>query len=122
MDVVGEVFGATQEKGRATSSPVDLVGPLVEQTRANLEDSSPEEVLTGPVQRGDEETLQAHLDALRGEIPHLVPLYAALSTEMVRTAVRGGDLSLLAAEELLAVLRAATEALGDDPSPPSPLR
>ena len=41
----GRCSGATQEKGRATSSPVDLIGPLVEQTRANLEDSSPEEVL-----------------------------------------------------------------------------
>ncbi|MFB6279324.1 MAG: Rossmann-like and DUF2520 domain-containing protein [Salinibacter sp.] len=119
MGVVDEVFGGTQEKAGGTSSPVDLVGPLVEQTWANLDDGSPEEVLTGPVQRGDEETLRAHLDALRAETPHLVPLYAALSTEMVRTAVRGGDLSPSGAEELLAVLRAAA---GDDPFPPSPLR
>jgi predicted short-subunit dehydrogenase-like oxidoreductase (DUF2520 family) len=122
MGVVEEVFGAPQDTLAGTSSPADLVGPLVEQTWANLEGGSPEEVLTGPVQRGDEETLRAHLEALRAETPHLVPLYAALSTEMVRTAVRGGDLSPSAAEDLLAMLRAAAEAVGDDPSPPSPSR
>lgn len=117
--VVEEVFGVTQEKLGGVSSPVDLVGPLVEQTWANLGEGSPEGVLTGPVQRGDRDTLRAHLDALMAETPHLVSLYAALSTEMVRIAVRGGDLSPTEAEELLATLRDAAEAVRDDQWPQS---
>lgn len=113
MGVVEEVFGASQALEGAFS-PVDLVGPLVEQTWGNLLEGSPEEVLTGPVQRGDEETLRAHLDALVAETPHLVPLYAALSTEMVRLAVRSGDLSSTGAEDLLTVLRGAVEDASTD--------
>lgn len=122
MGVVEEVFGVSQDQLEAPASPLDLVGPLVEQTWKNLQDGSPEGVLTGPVQRGDEDTLRAHLDALAAETPHLVPLYTALSTEMVRIAVRGGDLSPTEAEELLGVLRKAAGAASNDPPPPSPLR
>jgi predicted short-subunit dehydrogenase-like oxidoreductase (DUF2520 family) len=114
MGVVEELLGASQETFEGAFSPIDLVGPLVEQTWRNLDDGSPEGVLTGPVQRGDEETLRAHLDALVAETPHLVPLYAALSTEMVRLAVRSGDLSSTGAEDLLTVLRGAAEAASSD--------
>lgn len=120
MAVVEEVFGGAQETLESATSAVELVGPLVEQTWENLETGVPESVLTGPVQRGDEETLRAHLDALGAEMPHLVPLYAALSTEMVRIAVRAGDLSPTRAEDVLAMLRDAAEAAPDDPSPRSP--
>lgn len=122
MAVVEEVFGGTLETLEGASSPIDFVGPLVEQTCANLGEGSPEGALTGPVQRGDEDTLRAHLDALRAETPHLVSLYAALSTEMVRIAVRSGDLSATEAEDVLAVLRDAAETARDDRSPRSPER
>jgi predicted short-subunit dehydrogenase-like oxidoreductase (DUF2520 family) len=120
MGAVEEVFGTSQETLEGASSSVDFVRPLVEQTWGNLEEGSPEGALTGPVQRGDEETLRAHLDALMAETPHLVPLYAALSTEMVRIAVRSGDLSSTGAEELLEVLRGAADAAREGYSPRSP--
>ena len=107
LSVVEEVFGT--DRANETSAAVDLVGPLVKRTWANLEEGTPEGVLTGPVARGDVETVQAHIDALRTATPHLVPLYAALSTEMVRVAVRGGHLAPGLAEALLALLREATD-------------
>lgn len=122
MGVVEEVYSVSQDQLEDPGFSLDLVGPLVEQTWENLKGSPPEGVLTGPVQRGDEDTLRAHLDALRAETPHLVPLYAALSTEMVRIAVRGGDLSPTEAEALLGVLRKAADAARDEPPPPSPSR
>ena len=76
----------------------------------NLHQGTLEGVLTGPVARGDEDTIRAHLDALTDETPHLVPLYAALSTEMVRVAVRGGHLSPAQADGLLDMLRTAADA------------
>ena len=108
LSVVEEVLGASGA-GLSEKAGTDLVAPLVEHTWANLKEESPEEALTGPVMRGDVGTVQAHLDALGGETPHLVPLYTALSTEMVRVAVRGGHLSRERAEALLAALRTAAE-------------
>ena len=76
-------------------------------------------MLTGPVARGDEDTIRAHLDVLADETPHLVPLYAALSTEMVRVAVRGGHLSAERAEPLLHSLQEAAESTPDEDTPSS---
>ena len=119
LAVVEEVFGDVPESTDSASG-AGLVAPLVEHTWANLKAGCPEEVLTGPVMRGDTSTVQAHLDALEGETPHLLPVYAALSTEMVRLAVRGGHLSAGRAETLLAALRTAMDA-DLDPERSSPL-
>jgi predicted short-subunit dehydrogenase-like oxidoreductase (DUF2520 family) len=121
LAVVEEVFGSFEDVDTAGKTGIDLVAPLVEHTWAHLDQGSPEEALTGPVRRGDEGTVQAHLDALRAETPHLVPLYAALSTEMVRVAVRDG-LPADRAEALLKTLRTATEAVDDLEDPPAPSR
>lgn len=119
MGSVEEVFGGIREEMNGDASLFSLVGPLVAQTLDNLETGRPEEVLTGPVQRGDVETVRAHLDALSADVPHLIPLYATLSAEMVQIAVRGGDLSARTAEKLLAVLRRAADASSDgNPSAP----
>lgn len=118
--VVEEVFGTANVGGSDRPSATDLVAPLVEQTWSNLKRGAPEGALTGPVARGDTATVQAHLDALSEAASHLVPLYVALSTEMVRVAVRGGKLDRNQAEELLATLRDAAETEVDDESPSSP--
>lgn len=117
MSVVQEILGAAGVEEAAA----DLVAPLVEQTWANLKAGSPEGALTGPIARGDRETVSAHLDALEEETPHLVPLYAALSTEMARLAVRSGRLEGEAAEAVLRLVRAALDAPagGQGADPPS---
>ena len=117
LAVVEEVLTASGTEPPA--SVTELVGPLVEHTWANLEQGTPEGTLTGPVARGDEDTIRAHLDALADETPHLVPLYAALSTEMVRVAVRGGHLSAERAEPLLHSLQEAAEGTPDEDTPSS---
>ncbi|WP_263785363.1 Rossmann-like and DUF2520 domain-containing protein [Salinibacter grassmerensis] len=116
LAVVEEVFGGLEENA-ASASGADLVAPLVEHTWSNLKEGRPEEVLTGPVMRGDKGTVQAHLDALESETPHLVPVYAALSREMVRVAVRGGHLSDDQAEALLASLRTVADPDSERSSP-----
>jgi len=112
MGVVEEILASAGVHEDAA----DLLAPLVEQTWANLDEGTPEGVLTGPVARGDRDTVAAHLSALRAETPHLVPLYAALSTEMARLAVRSGRLDEGSAEAVLRRLRSAIE--GADPDPP----
>ncbi|MCS3635508.1 Rossmann-like and DUF2520 domain-containing protein [Salinibacter ruber] len=109
LAVVEEVLGGLKEDDSSASGTA-LVAPLVEHTWANLKEGRPEEVLTGPVMRGDTGTVRAHLDALEREAPHLVPVYAALSREMVRVAARGGHLSDDQAEALRSSLGTVTDA------------
>jgi predicted short-subunit dehydrogenase-like oxidoreductase (DUF2520 family) len=91
-----------------------LVEPLVRGTLENLGKTTPEEALTGPVARGDLDTLRRHGLALRQHLPQLVPAYAALTVETVRLAVRGGRLDPRRAEEVLAL----TQRLVTTPLPP----
>lgn len=96
-------IGLTRPEGAA------LLRPLVEGTLGNLAAQPPEDALTGPVARGDAQTLAAHLDALQRHLPHLLPAYVALATETVRVAVRGARLSPDTAQALLDVLHEALE-------------
>jgi len=82
-----------------------LIEPLLRGTLDNLAHMPPEEALTGPVVRGDLETLRAHGLALRQHLPQLVPAYAALTVETVRLAVRSGRLDPKRAEDVLALMQ-----------------
>jgi predicted short-subunit dehydrogenase-like oxidoreductase (DUF2520 family) len=115
MAVVEEVLPEMDLDGDNRSA--DLLAPLVERTFTNMQEAPPESVLTGPVARGDRDTLEAHLAALSEETPHLVPLYAALSTEMVRVAVRSGKLDGKTAEDLLHLLQKALPGSADNIDP-----
>lgn len=105
MGVVQELLAGIGDEETPAEAAVDAVAPLVDQTWDNLKEAAPERVLTGPVARGDRDTVAAHLDALADETPHLAPLYAALSTEMIRLAVRGGQLGADEAEALGTLLQ-----------------
>lgn len=106
MSVVQEVLPPLAEQ---EDDPAALFGPLVEQTWENVKKGGAEGALTGPVARGDRDTVTAHLEALKESTPHLVPLYAALSTEMARIAIRRGSLAPREARPLLKQLREAVQ-------------
>jgi predicted short-subunit dehydrogenase-like oxidoreductase (DUF2520 family) len=55
-----------------------LLGPLVRTTVENWLALGPEAVLTGPVARGDERTVEAQREAVRRSAPELVPLFDEL--------------------------------------------
>lgn len=82
-----------------------MMEPLLRGTLDSLASASPEEALTGPVARGDLETLRMHGQALREHLPQLVPAYAALTVEAVRLAVRSGKLDPQLAEEVLGLMQ-----------------
>lgn len=58
--------------------PREVLAPLVLRTAANWADSGAA-ALTGPIARGDEETVALHLQALAEKAPELRPLYEALA-------------------------------------------
>ena len=81
-----------------------LLHPLMQTTLDNLAENPPEDVLTGPIVRGDLDTLTGHGLALRRYLPHLVPLYSALATETVPIAVRSSRLSPEQADDVLELI------------------
>lgn len=102
LGMVQEVLASLDvERGDAMA----MLEPLLRGTLDNLTATSPEEALTGPVARGDLDTLRRHGLALRQHLPHLVPAYAALSVETVRLAVRAGTLAPERAEAVLSLMQ-----------------
>lgn len=70
---------ATDLLGRAgAAEPRELLAPLVLRTAANWAERGGD-ALTGPIARGDRETIERHLEALRESAPELVGLYEALA-------------------------------------------
>jgi predicted short-subunit dehydrogenase-like oxidoreductase (DUF2520 family) len=55
-----------------------VLGPLLRSVAQNVSKLGLPDALTGPVRRGDTETIRRHLAALRSAAPDLLPLYRAI--------------------------------------------
>jgi predicted short-subunit dehydrogenase-like oxidoreductase (DUF2520 family) len=77
--------------------------PLMRGAMSNLEALGLPAALTGPVARGDVETVQRHLDAL-GEMPGVLEVYRTLALQTEPVALAKGGLSDEVAGELQALL------------------
>jgi predicted short-subunit dehydrogenase-like oxidoreductase (DUF2520 family) len=67
------LYRAAARAVEAAGAPAEALIPLMQRTIDNRFD------LTGPIARGDWATVDAHLAALRRELPDLEPLYRALA-------------------------------------------
>ncbi|HEU5417885.1 MAG TPA: DUF2520 domain-containing protein [Streptosporangiaceae bacterium] len=85
------------------ANPARMLGPLVGAALDNalrLGDAA----LTGPVARGDAETVAGHVAALRADAPQALPAYLALARLTADRALAAGMLSPPDAQRLLDVL------------------
>lgn len=78
-----ELLGAAGVEGGR-----ELLAPLVLRTAANWAERGPA-ALTGPIARGDEATVAAHLDAIAATAPRLEPMYRALAQRTREIAAEG---------------------------------
>jgi predicted short-subunit dehydrogenase-like oxidoreductase (DUF2520 family) len=88
------------------ADPGRLLGPLLFAALDNalrLGDGA----LTGPVARGDADTVASHLRALRAVAPEAVPAYVALARLTADRALAAGSLAPGDAQRLLGVLGGA---------------
>ncbi|MGN6169528.1 MAG: DUF2520 domain-containing protein [Solirubrobacteraceae bacterium] len=102
LETAAERLAASAEVTR------ELLGPLVRATVENWIEVGGEQALTGPLARGDEETVSAQRAAVAERTPDLVPLFDAL-TEATRAlaSTRGERGQAKANLEPLAARRAA---------------
>lgn len=89
MNLAGEALSSC---GLSREDTFEILSPLVYGTMNNMDHNSLESSLTGPISRGDLETVEKHIQELKYQLPHLLPIYSALALETVRVAVRKGTL------------------------------
>jgi predicted short-subunit dehydrogenase-like oxidoreductase (DUF2520 family) len=88
------LLDAMAELGRVAgldeAGSLAIYGPLIEGTLGNARALGIRQALTGPITRGDDGTLRAHLAALEAHAPGVLPLYrAAAEREIVLAEGRG---------------------------------
>jgi len=79
--------------------------PLIKRSLKNIEHTSFEEALTGPIKRGDVATVQHHLELLE-EHDQLCKLYCMLGRRTISIALQSGNLKEASAKELKKLLNA----------------
>jgi predicted short-subunit dehydrogenase-like oxidoreductase (DUF2520 family) len=70
----------------------ERLAPLVLRSAANWADRG-QEALTGPIARGDEATVQRHLEVIEAEMPDLLDLYRALAARTRALTTTRGELA-----------------------------
>ncbi len=79
--------------------------PLIRGTIHNIDNVGIPQCLTGPIARGDIETIKKHLDALKKVAPALLSTYQELGRQTIPIALAKGKINQHQAEELQAILR-----------------
>lgn len=96
-----ETLGAEKQEA------LKAVLPLIKGTLKNIETLGIPAALTGPIVRGDVETVRDHREAMRKRAPELLDLYCALAKRTLAVAKESGSLTPQAIRELSAVIEKA---------------
>lgn len=97
--LVSLISQATQLMEKVGLSREHLI-PLIKGTVSNIEEHG-RGALTGPVQRGDWETVKAHLDEIAERFPDMLPSYEALGLYTARLAGKKWPQEINLPEKLL---------------------
>ncbi|MFW6082275.1 MAG: DUF2520 domain-containing protein, partial [Desulfosalsimonas sp.] len=90
--------------GVPASRAFSVLKPLVNGTLSNIEKSGIPGALTGPIARGDTETVRDHISEISQKAPTRLDLYKQLGKHTIEVAEARGDLPEEAAEELKKLL------------------
>ena len=101
MSMASDLWAAFgQERGLA----VRALLPLLQGSVNNIDALGVPLALTGPIARGEVETVERHLRALRHSAPALLPAYREMALQTIPVALARGGLTDSAAEALRRVL------------------
>jgi len=80
------LLGQVERIAKEIDVPFEAFVPLVQSSIDNVVSLGPRAALTGPAARGDDATIDAHIDALRERLPLEVAAYESLVAEARRLA------------------------------------
>ena len=84
---------------------IDALMPLIRGAVNNLSKVGLTNALTGPIARGDADTVRGHVEALERSAPHLLELYRVMGLRALDLARRRGGLTVEKAGEIERILR-----------------
>lgn len=91
--VLADLMARISSRGNIPEETVlNALTPLMENTIKNIRELGVTDALTGPIARGDEETVREHLERLKKD-PEVLSLYKIFGLEAVRIAERKNGLS-----------------------------
>lgn len=102
MDLSLRLMAAAGITGK---NAISVLYPLVKGTLSNIEKVGIPEALTGPISRGDVETVADHLTEMAKATPELIPTYKSLGRHTIQLALDKETLSEEAAGELNELLK-----------------
>ena len=105
--LLGDASKLWESFGISRNSGLQSLLPLVQGTIDNLQGIGFPDALTGPIARGDVETVRIHLDALTASQPDIIQSYAAMGNRTVKLGLEKGSLSEDAARAIREMLDAA---------------
>lgn len=97
-------FRLMEEAGISRGDVFTVLSPLISGTLSNIEKSDTIKALTGPIARGDVETVTRHIHGIKEKMPEILALYNIMGTYTVDVAKAGGTLSDKTAEKLIKLL------------------
>jgi len=86
-------FKLLSEAGISGPTAYSVLQPLIKGTLANIQTVGIPQALTGPIARGDIETVKQHIAAIESKTPQLLDLFKTLSFHTIEIASARGSLS-----------------------------
>ncbi|BCV20096.1 Rossmann-like and DUF2520 domain-containing protein [Moorella sp. Hama-1] len=120
VSLVDLSYRLMQAAGMEPAMVARALAPLIEGTWGNIKEKGTPLALTGPIARGDGETLTDHLRSLAIKAPELDEIYRALGRYTIEVAVRKGSIDARQAAELAEILAPAGDHRSLAPVPPAP--
>lgn len=94
-----------QNFGKSTAEATQAFLPILRGSINNISSVGLPGCLTGPIARGDLNTIRRHLDALEKKAPSIVGLYKALGMETIPIALAKGTIDQTVADKLRDLLK-----------------
>ncbi|MGS2724542.1 Rossmann-like and DUF2520 domain-containing protein [Porticoccus sp. GXU_MW_L64] len=96
-----------QQAGIERAKGLELLTPIVRQTTDNIARLDTAAALTGPIARGDQQTIEQHMAALQQQSPELLPLYTQLALHTLPISAQQGSASEQQLHAIRNILQAA---------------
>ena len=93
VTLMGVAFRLIQQAGVSPEEAFPVLKPLIEGTLSNIDRVGIENALTGPVVRGDVQTVETHIRAIGQAMPELLPFYKCMVRYTAEQAGEGSRIS-----------------------------
>jgi len=93
-------FKLMEKAGISENDVFAVLSPLISGTLSNIEKAGTIKSLTGPIARGDIETITRHINGISEKAPEILNLYNSLGLYTIGLAKAGGTITDVKAEEL----------------------